>query len=234
MARRRRKRDADPKKVVGYVRVSTDEQALGPEAQRDALRGWCESQKAVLVAVYEDIGVSGATPLEKRPGLAEAIDRLAEENAGVLLVAKRDRLARDVVVGAVVERLVEREGARVLAADGTGNGDGPEHQLMRNLINAFAEYERMVIGARTRAALRVKKAKGLRVGAIPYGQRLGEDGQSLEPDPREQEVIRLVKRLRKQGKSLRAIGEALTVKGHETRTGGYWHVQTLSNILQVI
>jgi len=130
----------------------------------------------------------------------------------------------------VVERLVEREGGRVLAADGTGNGDGPEHQLMRNLINAFAEYERMVIGARTRAALRVKKAKGQRVGAIPYGQRLAQDGRRLKPAPRGQEVIRLVKRMRAKGKSLRAIGEALTAKGFETRTGGYWHVQTLSNI----
>jgi len=54
---------------------------------REALQGWCEGQKAALVAVFEDIGVSGAAPLEKRPGLAEALERLAEEGAGVLLVA---------------------------------------------------------------------------------------------------------------------------------------------------
>jgi DNA invertase Pin-like site-specific DNA recombinase len=229
---RRRKKDADPSLAVGYVRVSTDEQALGPEAQREALSAWCEAHGCRLCATFEDIGVSGGTPVEKRPGLNLALDALAENGAGVLLVAKRDRLARDVVVGAVAERLAERLGARILSADGTGNGDGPEAQLLRHLIDCFASYERALIGARTKAALRVKKAKGQRVGAIPYGYRLAEDGTNLERDPGEQTVIRLVKRMRKRGKSLRAIGEALTAKGHETRTGGYWHVQTLSNILR--
>jgi DNA invertase Pin-like site-specific DNA recombinase len=227
---RRRKKDADPSLAVGYVRVSTDEQALGPEAQREALNAWCEAHDCRLCATFEDIGVSGGTPVEKRPGLNLALDALSEHGAGVLLVAKRDRLARDVVVGAVAERLAERLGARILSADGTGNGDGPEAQLMRHLIDCFASYERALIGARTKAALRVKKAKGQRVGAIPYGYRLAKDGQNLEPDPVEQKVVKLVRRLRAKGKSLRAIAETLTRRGFKTRTGGYWHVQTVSNI----
>jgi DNA invertase Pin-like site-specific DNA recombinase len=233
MAKRRRKRRADPKIVVGYIRVSTDEQALGPEAQREAIETWCEGAGATLVAVHADIGVSGGTPVEKRPGLNAALDALAEHGAGVLLVAKRDRLARDVVIGAVAERLVERLGARVLAADGTGNGDGPEQQLMRHLINAFAEYERMVIGARTKAALRVKKLRGERVGAIPLGYRLSdkEEGK-LEEDPHEQGAIALVHELREKGLTLRAIDKALRAKGFRPRGGRRWHVQTLSNILR--
>ncbi len=78
----------------------------------------------------------------------------------------------------------------------------------------------------------MKKAKGQRVGAIPYGYRLAKDGQTLEPDPEEQSVVKLVRRLRKQGKSLRFIADTLTRRGFETRTGGYWHVQTVSNIAQ--
>ena len=57
MARRRNKRDTDPKKVIGYIRVSTDEQALGPDAQRHALNAWCERHDARLLAIHEDIGV---------------------------------------------------------------------------------------------------------------------------------------------------------------------------------
>jgi DNA invertase Pin-like site-specific DNA recombinase len=227
---RRRKKDADPSLAVGYIRVSTDEQALGPEAQRKALEGWCERHGARLCATFEDIGVSGGTPLEKRTGLNVALDALAEHGAGVFLVAKRDRLARDVVVGALVERLAERVGARVVAADGVGNGTDPESQLMRRLIDSFAEYERMLIGARTKSALAVKKARGERVGAIPYGYRLAKGGQNLEPDPEEQKVVKLVRRLRAKGKSLRHIADTLTRRGFETRTGGYWHVQTVSNI----
>jgi site-specific DNA recombinase len=232
MATRRRKATTDPKKVVGYVRVSTDEQALGPEAQREAMRVWCKANGAAMVAIHEDIGVSGGTPVEKRPGLNLALDALTAEAAGVLLVAKRDRLARDVLIGAVIERLVERLGARVLAADGTGNGDGPEQQLLRRLVDCFGEYERMVIGARTKAALRVKKARGERVGAVPLGYRLSADVSRIEPDAGEQEVISIVHALRDDGLSLRAIDEEIRARGHRPRGGGHWHVQTVLNLLR--
>ncbi len=91
----------------------------------------------------------------------------------MLLVAKRDRLARDVVVAAMVDRLAERHGARVLAADGTGNGDGPEAMLMRGIVDVFAQYERALIRARTKAALAVKavarRADGRRPLRSPAG-----------------------------------------------------------------
>jgi DNA invertase Pin-like site-specific DNA recombinase len=232
MAGRKRKARADPKIVVGYVRVSTDEQALSPEAQREAMATWCEREKADLAAVFEDIGVSGGDPVEKRPGLKLALDALETHGAGILLVAKRDRLTRDVIVGAVAERMAERLGAKILAADGTGNGDGPEHKLMRHLIDSFAEYERMIIGARTKAALRIKKMKGQRVGAIPIGYRLAEEEGMLEEDPREQAAIALIHELREKGLSLRAIDRELRKKGYRSRTGGAWHVQTLANVIR--
>ena len=232
MAPRRSKRPTDPSRVVGYIRVSTDDQNLGPEAQRAALKAWCKAHSAVLTACFEDHGISGAAPLDRRPGLIEALDALSDGGAGVLLVAKRDRLARDVVVGAVIERLVERQGARVLAADGTGNGEGPEAQLMHHLIHAFAEYERALIGARTRAALQVKKARGERVGAIPYGFRLSADPSRLEPDEAEQASIETLNELRDEGLSLRAIDRELRSRGHLPRTGSRWHVQTISNLIR--
>ena len=90
-----------------------------------------------------------------------------------------------------------------------------------------------MIGARTKAALRVKKAKGQRVGAIPLGYRLSGDGTMLEPDPHEQEAISLVHELRDEGLSLRAIDKELRRRGFRSRGGKRWHVQTLSNILRV-
>ncbi len=232
MAARRRKALPDPRKVVGYVRVSTDEQALGPEAQRQAITAWCEANGASLVVLHEDLGISGATPVEKRPGLNLALDALEEHGAGVLLVAKRDRLARDVLVGAVAERMVERLGARVLSADGAGNGDGPENQLMRHLISCFASYERALIGARTEAALRVKKLRGERVGAVPLGFRLSGTPGRLEPDPREQAAIALIRELHATGLSLRAIDREVRARGYASRNGGAWHVQSLANLLR--
>ena len=221
----------DAKRVVGYVRVSTDDQALGPVAQRDALARWCAAHGAELVDVFEDIGVSGAAPLDARPGLLAAVDALAERGAGVLLVAKRDRLARDPMVAAMIERLAERDGARVLSAAGEGTeGTDPTAILMRRIVDAFAEYERLMIRARTRSALAVKKGRGERTGSVPYGYRLAADGVHLEADPGEARAVALVRALRAEGLSLRAIGERLEAEGLRPRGGARWHPDTVARI----
>lgn len=219
-----------PSLVVGYVRASTDRQDLSPDAQRAALARWCETNGASLVAVHEDAGVSGAAPLDKRPGLLAALDALKGHGAGVLLVAKRDRLARDVFVAAMVERLAERHGARVLSADGSANAEGPEGSLFRNILNAFAEYERALIRARTKAALAVKAARGERTGGVPYGFRLAADGVHVEADAEERAVVERVRALRAEGRTLRAIAADLDVRGRAPRGGGRWHPQTVANI----
>jgi DNA invertase Pin-like site-specific DNA recombinase len=219
-----------PVRVVGYVRVSTDEQRHGPRAQRDALEAWCAANGAELVAVEADHGVSGAASLDKRPGLLAALDAVEAHGAAVLLVAKRDRLARDVIVGATVERLAERAGARVVSADGAGEGEGPEAMFMRRIVDAFAEYERQIIAARTRAALRAKAARGERVGAVPVGSRVAADGVRLEVDPVEAEAVELIGRLRAAGVSIRQIAAELNARGLEAR-GKRWHPTTVARVL---
>lgn len=222
----------DPLRVVGYVRVSTEDQRLGPAAQREALEVWCASRKAELVAVHEDLGVSGATPMDRRPGLQGAIEDLLLQGAGVLLVAKRDRLARDVVVAAMVERLVEHSGARVQAADGTGNGVGPEAQLLRGIVDVFAQYERALIGMRTRSALAQKRARGEKTGgAVPYGFRLAADGVHLLEEPREAAAVARARALRLEGASLPRIAQVLAQEGFLPRSRGRWHVMTVARIV---
>ena len=141
--------DPDPTKAIGYARASTSRQDLSPGAQRAAVEAWAAARGVTVVAWFEDLGISGGAELDKRPGLLGAIDALRTHGAGALVVARRDRLARDVLVNAMVERLCERVGARVQSADGAGNGAGPEAALMRNIVAAFSAYERMLIRART-------------------------------------------------------------------------------------
>jgi DNA invertase Pin-like site-specific DNA recombinase len=216
--------------VVGYVRVSTDEQRLGPEAQLAALRAWCEARGAELVSVHEDHGVSGAAELDKRPGLLAALDALSEHGAGVLLVAKRDRLARDVIVAAMVERMADRSGAAVVAADGAGEGEGPEALLMRRMVDAFAEYERAMIRARTRAALAAKSRRGERTGQVPFGYALAADGVRLVEHPGEQAVIREIREMRAAGMSLRAIADAVNA---ECNAGRRMHASLVGRLVKV-
>lgn len=226
---RRRAKPADATKAVAYVRMSTDRQDLSPDAQRAAIERWASAQGVTVVAWHDDLGVSGGTPLEERPGLLAAIDALDTHNAGVLVVAKRDRLARDVLTAALVERLCERKGARIQTADGAGNESGPEGALMRTLLDAFAAYERALIRARTKGALAVLKAKGRRTGGVPMGSVVDGEGR-LGVNELERVAVERSRTLRAEGKSLRAIAAALHAEGHRPR-GRRWHIQTIARLV---
>jgi DNA invertase Pin-like site-specific DNA recombinase len=217
MGKHRRPRGADDR-AVALIRVSTEDQRLGPKAQRDAIEMWAKRENVAIVAWRIEQGVSGATPVNRREGLLGAIDDLARLGAGRLVVAKRDRLARDVVLCAMIESLVERNGARVYAADGTGVATGPEGVLMRGIVDLFAQYERLIIGARTRAALDAKRSRAERTGAIPFGFRLADDEKHLVVCEREQRVIAFIRDLRDDGLSIRAIVAECARRGMVSRT----------------
>ncbi len=138
----------DPKKAVGFTRVSTDDQSLGPQAQRAAIEAWAKGRGIEVVAWHEDVGVSGAAPLDECPGLLAALADLPVHDAGVLVVAKRDRLARDPMRARFVENVAKQAGAVVLSAAGEGEGDSPADVLMRSMFDLIAEFERGQIRAR--------------------------------------------------------------------------------------
>lgn len=144
--------------AIGYIRVSTEEQTLGPEAQRAALIRWAETRGLQLVAIHEDRGVSGAAPLDRRPGLLAALASLDLHGASYLVAAKRDRFARDVILAAQLERLVERQHVVLVSADGAGEGDSPEAALMRRRrvrgVRAGAHPRSDACGARRQAGAR--------------------------------------------------------------------------------
>lgn len=213
------KRTGNPLLAVGYLRVSTSDQSLGPQAQRAALEAWAARSGVELVAVYEDHGVSGATPVGERPGMLAALEALRAHGAGLLVAAKRDRFARDAMVATLIERAALAVGALVRTADGSSDVAGPEGMMMRGIVDVFAAYEREVIRARTRAALAVKKSRGERTGEIPYGHRLSADGVRIEGDPAEQGVIAIVRELRAGGLSQRAIVRELAARGIVSRGG---------------
>ena len=232
--------------AVAYVRVSTDEQAesrAGLEAQLHAITQHCEKNGWQLVGTYTDAGVSGAAQLDKRPGLLDAVNSVTR--GGVLLVAKRDRLARDVVACAVVERMVAKRGGRVVsvAGEGTDNDDATS-VLMRRIVDAFSEHERLVIAARTRAALQAKRRRGERAGRVPFGYQLADAATSatrsragnvvaLEAVPAQLAVVERIRRERAAGHSMRAIADGLTGDGVPTATGkARWAYSSVQRVLQ--
>ncbi len=84
---------------------------------------------------YVDRGICSVTPIEERPALRAALDALRAHGAGVLVVARRDRVARDVVLAGEIERAVARASARLVSAVGEGNGDSPADACKRPLIS---------------------------------------------------------------------------------------------------
>ena len=216
--------------TIAYLRVSTDEQAksgLGMDAQLQAI----EKAAGAPDAIYRDDGFSGSDP--KRPGLLDALDALREGDQ--LMVAKRDRLARDVFFSAFVEKEAKRRGARIVSAAGEGTeNDDPASVLMRTMVDAFAEYERNIIKARTAAALEQKRRRGEKTGGdVPFGFQLAEDGIHLVEDADEQKVLSLISELRGNGWTLRQIAAEMERRGIVSKTGkAKWHPQTVSTLLK--
>lgn len=219
-------------KIIGYIRVSTEYQAdskLGLEAQTYAIEDYSSKNKLTIKEIFRDEAITGAKAFEKRPGMLNAINALSKGD--LLVVAKRDRLGRDALVMAMIEAAVKRKGAKIisLAGEGTENDD-PTGMLMRRMIDAFSEYERLVIGLRVSAALQVKKRKNERIGHIPFGYRLSDNGIHLTENLEEIELFQEMKQLRESGISIRGIAKNLNERNLLNRGGSKWNQ---SSILRV-
>lgn len=232
--------DTDPamETAVLYLRVSTDQQAdsgLGLAAQEKACRDTAERLGLPVSSVHVDAGVSGSTPVHKRPSLVAALADLSR--GSVLIVAKRDRLSRDGYVTLATEREVQRIGARLVSAAGEGTGEGEEEisaLILRRITDLIAEVEREMTRARTRAALAAKKERGERAGNVPFGFRLSTDGQTLLPCDRERDIAARVSDLRAAGCTYREIVDALNREGVRTRKGGRLYTRNVEVILRAV
>lgn len=219
--------------AIGYLRVSTDTQAdsgAGLAAQRQAIEAFAKANGLTITAWHEDAGVSGAASIEDRPGLVAALAGL--RRGDVLLVAKRDRIARDQFAAMTIERTVAKRKASIMAADGVGNGDGAADAFLRSILDATAAFERSMIASRTRAALAAKRKAGERTGQIPFGWTLGDDGRLVEVAA-EQKVLANIIACRAAGMSLRQIAVILTEANVPTKSGTTaWSHNTIDSILK--
>ena len=222
-------------RALGYVRVSTDEQATkghGLAIQRRAIEGYCKKQGLLLVDILSDEGISGANGLDTRDGLAAALARIERHEASVLVVYRFDRLARQLLVQLTVTDRLDKVGARVLSTS-EPDVDGPDElrDLIRNILASIAAYERAVIRGRMMAGRRAKAAEGRYVGGIPrfgYSANAGE----LVPDEREQAVVGRILALQAQGCSLRTIAQRLNDEGLRPKRGERWQATQVARVLE--
>lgn len=158
--------------AVALLRVSTPDQRLGLSAQRHDIEVYAASHGLRVVAWHEEV-VSGGASFLDRPVLLAAIADLSVLGADVLIASKWDRLSRDPMTGVMIEAEVRKSGGTVVAADGAGNGNDPAAELFRGMLLLFGQFERRMIGVRTKAAMAVLKAKGKHVGRPPRFRAAG-------------------------------------------------------------
>jgi site-specific DNA recombinase len=209
------------RKAIGYVRVSTEQQAaegVSLAAQTEKIRTYCVCYDIELVDVIVDAGAS-ASSLE-RDGLQRALAALESGAADTLVVVKLDRLTRSVRdLDALLTRYFATRYALVSVGEQVDTTTATGRMVL-NVLMSVSQWEREIIGERTRAALAHKKAQGEFCGGhAPYGYRVGDDGVTLVEDDDEQGVIDAIVTFRQAGMSLRAIVAKLDEAGHIGRTG---------------
>jgi DNA invertase Pin-like site-specific DNA recombinase len=208
--------------AVAYVRVSTDRQAkegVSLEAQEAGARAWATARGFALLGVHADAGVSGKRT-DNRPALAAALDSVCHARA-TLVVYSLARLARSVKDTVTIAERLDRAGANLVSLSENIDTTGAAGKMVFRLLAVLAEFERDLISERTAAALAHKRSRGERTGGdVPFGYR--SEGKALAADPREQEVIALMRQLRAGGLGLRRVATRLNELGHRQKRGGAW------------
>lgn len=206
--------------VIGYLRVSTSEQAvsgLGIDAQREAIEAEAQRRGWAVRWIVDD-GYS-AKSLD-RPGIIEALELLEDGGPDVLVIAKLDRLSRSMLDFADLMERARSQGWALVALDLGVDMTTPAGELVANVMAAVAQWERRAIAERTRAALARAKANGTRLG---------------RPVALPQKVRRRITRERGKGATLQTIADGLNRDQIPTAQGGeQWWPSTVSAVLRSV
>ena len=218
-------------KAIGYIRVSTDEQArerVSLENQREKIVAYCSLNDLTLVDTITDEGISAKNL--NREGMQALISLVKHGTVGAVIVYKLDRLSRSVKDTIGLVELFEKHKVAFHSIVDHIDTKTATGRFFLHIMSSLAQMERELIGERTRDALSHKIVKGERVGHIPYGYVLGEDRKTLRENPTEQESIALIRTLHEKGFAYRAICRELEAKAYEAKEGA-WHPQKVKNIL---
>lgn len=216
-------------KAIGYIRVSTAEQAsegVSLEAQRAKIAAWATANDYELVAIHEDAGITG-TSMGKRPGLQAAI---AATGKGMALVAYSiSRIARSTRDMLEIAEDIQRKGADLVSLTEKIDTTSAAGKMVFRMMAVLSEFERDVISERTTNALAHKKAQGQVYAALPLGYANAEG--KLVPVDEELLVVAEIRDMRGQGKTLREIADDLNSRGIVGKRGGKFFASTVKAVL---
>jgi site-specific DNA recombinase len=215
-----------------YIRVSTKQQAKsegGLQAQYDCCRNFAEMHNLDFHFDEEtqDAGVKSQVHPYDREGFSKLMKNVKPGDC--ILVYKRDRILRNSLQLAILENDLNKQGIQIINVSGIGNGQTPEDNLIKSILDAVAEYERALIRMRTKAEKQAKKDRGEVYCRSVYGFK-NVDGKMVRNEE-EQRIIELMKKWRKTGMSYRELADHLENQCVSSPRGSHWHPNTIREIL---
>jgi DNA invertase Pin-like site-specific DNA recombinase len=203
--------------VIGYARVSTEEQGVsgaGLAAQRLAIEDECARRGWGFLRVEEEV-LSGKNL--KRPRLQAALAACRAGESSGIVVAKLDRLSRSLIDFARLLEEAKKHSFNVVALDLGVDLSTPSGEFLANVMASAAQWERRIIGERTKSALAVKRSQGVRLGRPPTLAAA---------------LVDRIGRERAKGHTLAGIAQGLNEDGVATAHGGArWHPATVRSVL---
>jgi DNA invertase Pin-like site-specific DNA recombinase len=213
--------------VVGYLRTSSatnvGEGKDSEARQRKAIEGYAKRAGTVVVDWFYDAAVSGADPVESRPGFAAMLARIASNGARTIIVETANRFARDLMVQEVGFAMLRDLGITLIAADSPASflDDGPTSKLIRQILGAVAEFDKAMTVAKLKGARdRVRRRVGKCEGRKSYAER----------DPG---MIALAKEIKGRGGrvSLREVAAELETNGYVTPSGKRYSASAVASMI---
>lgn len=225
-----------PKKLVGYCRVSTDNQKEEGtiEIQEKSLKGYVEKNSYELVKVFKDNGISGGSELENRPGLVELFNYI-ENNKEVegVLIFKLDRLARDLYIQEhLIKKLEELNKKLISIKEPNLDSKDPMRKAFRQFMGIVSELEKAFITMRLSGG-RINKAQkgGYAGGATALGYKI--KNKELVIDEEQAKIIKMIFKMKRHNRmGLREIARELNKNSVPTARGGKWYGGTIKYVLE--
>ncbi len=226
-------------RTIGYIRVSTAEQAnegVSLDAQRQKLEAYAAFRGLDLTQVVVDAGVSASKPLSTRPGGGALLLALRKDGIEAVVAARLDRLFRNAADCLVMTRAWDEAGVTLHLLDLGIDTRSPMGRAFLTMAAAFGELELNLARERTRIGLAQVKAEGGRIGREALGWRrtdeVDADGRRVcVPVPEEQAVLDRARGLREGGATFRAVAEALNAEALRPKHGGVWRAGSVRAVL---
>jgi len=213
------------REAIAYVRQTRAEQrqrVCHPDRQLAQLVAYCDQQGLHLCADIWDECTAGTTPLAQRPGGQELVQLVAEGQVGHLVVASLDRLFSKPAEAVRFVRWFRARGVVLHILDVGGKVlklSGAEGELFLRIAAGIARLQQTTRSEHVQAAVAQKKARGERVGTIPFGWQLDVDGRTLIPNPAERALAQRAGAMQCAGIPVRKIAAILSGEGFTTRHG---------------